>query len=147
MAVDREFAYILFVCIQFCDFLASFRCPSTLFFSPWADFGLFFGSLWAALPPWDAMEVALVCLRTFSICLTKSNVQFPINGFPVQCLRRNRWPPGTQPRILAIPAKWRGSRQSRQSGATATAPNPTSLAPVARMVSVYTNSPKLFAFR
>ena len=48
MAVDREFACILFMCIQFSDLLVSLGCPWSSFCSPWADFGLPFGTLWGA---------------------------------------------------------------------------------------------------
>ena len=71
MAVDREFACILFMCISFCDLLVSFGClwdhlallGSTLglllkaFGAPWAAKGLSLASL--SLPfgslgtPWD----------------------------------------------------------------------------------------------
>ena len=61
MAVDREFAYILLVCIYFCDLSASFVCPSTPCFSPWADIGLLLGPFGQPLDhtgtPWHSMEV------------------------------------------------------------------------------------------
>ena len=84
MAVDREFSYILFTCIWFCDLLSSFRCPSTSFFSPWADFGVLLGLFGQPLDhfgkPWDAMEVALGCLGAYARFWTKQDFQFRANG-------------------------------------------------------------------
>ena len=50
MAVDREFAAILFMCMQFCDLMLSFECPWTSFCLPWEDSGLPLASLgcWSA---------------------------------------------------------------------------------------------------
>ena len=54
-AVDREFEYILFACMFFCDFLASVGCLSIPFFFSWADCGLFLGPFGQSLGPlWNA---------------------------------------------------------------------------------------------
>ena len=70
MAVNREFAYISFMCISFCDLLVSFGCLWTSSCSHGDDFGPPFGTLWVALgfqeallgvtlaslwPPWDSV--------------------------------------------------------------------------------------------
>ena len=49
MAVDREFACILFMCMQFCDLMVSVDCLWSPLCSPWGDFGLPFGSLGGTL--------------------------------------------------------------------------------------------------
>ena len=75
------------------------------------------------------MEVALVRLSTLSSFLTKLDVQFRANGSQVRNLRTKSDLAELTRGIPGIP----GSRQSTQSGARAAAPNPTSLAPGARM--------------
>ena len=42
--MDRELAQILFMCIPFCDLLASLGCRSITFFCPWTDFGILLGA-------------------------------------------------------------------------------------------------------
>ena len=100
------------------------------FDAPWADFGLFLGPFGQPLDhfgtPWNAMEVALVRLCTFSSFLTKLDVQFQANGSQVRSLRIKRDLAELSP----------GSELSTQSGARAAAPTPTSLAPGARMTVV-----------
>ena len=53
MAVDREFAYMVFTCIRFYDLLLFLWCLSKSISSPWVDFGFRLGSM-----PWDAIKVA-----------------------------------------------------------------------------------------
>ena len=76
MAVNREFAYILFMCLLFCDWVLSFWCPSTAFSVPWAAFELFLAPLHYFGTPWAAMELAMVCLGTFGSSSKKSEIQF-----------------------------------------------------------------------
>ena len=133
MAVDRKFAYILFVYILLW-FLGLLRMPfDHLFVAPWALLGLLLGSLGQPLAHfvtlWDAMDVALVCLGKFSSVLTKLDVQFRANGSQVRSLRREN-------DLADFSRGSRGSAVSPQSGARAAAPNPTSLAPGARMTVV-----------
>ena len=65
--------------------------PFDVLFLSWADFGLFLGAFGQPLDhfgtPWNAMEVALVRLGTFSSFLTKLDVQFRANGSQVRNLR------------------------------------------------------------
>ena len=75
---------------------------------------------------WDAMEVALVRPGTFSSFLTKLDVQFRANGSQVRSLR-------IKSDLAELTRGIPGSELSTQSGARAAAPNPTSLAPGARM--------------
>ena len=55
MAVDREFACILLMCIKFCDLLVSFDCLWNSFCSPWDQpwgrFGLPRGPPWRHFGP------------------------------------------------------------------------------------------------
>ena len=75
---------------------------------------------------WAAMEVVLVCLGRYSRCLTASDAQLRAKGFQVSSLRRKSC-------LLESIRKWTAKPAIRQSGARAAAPNPTSLAPGARM--------------
>ena len=72
------------------------------------------------------MEVALLRLGTCSSFLTKLDVQFQANGSQV----RNLPTKSDVAELSAASAVW------AQSGAKAAAPNPTSLAPGAKMTVV-----------
>ena len=65
MAVDREFACILFMCIKFCDLLVSFGRLWGSFCFPWGDFGPPFGSLWGALGSQGALLDVTLASRWF----------------------------------------------------------------------------------
>ena len=81
--------------------------------------------------PWDAMEVALVRPGTFN-SFNKNERLIP-----------SKWLSSSQPAHKSDLAEFRhGSALSRQSGARAAAPNPTSLAPWARTTSVWNSLPQ-----
>ena len=70
MAVDREFACVLLMCIYFCDLLFSFDCLWSSFYFPWSDFGLPFRSLWGAL----GFQGALLGVTLFPLWLPWKSV-------------------------------------------------------------------------
>ena len=126
MAVDRE---LRIFCLCVCSFVISWRHPLGALRRPFSvlgfDFGFFLDALGQPLDhfvtPWS-MEVALVCQGTFCN-FDKLDVQFRANGSQVRSLRVKR--------DLAEFSRLSGVRA--QSDARAAAPNPTSLAPGARM--------------
>ena len=145
MAVDLKFAIILLMCIQFCDLSVSFDCLWTSFChfallgsrlgfllgavgAPWAPKGPSlaslllspFGSLWT---PWDHFGHLGLPRGAWDDSGSKMDVQFRVNGSQVARLRTKR-------ELAGIRA---GSALSPQGGARAGAPDPTSLAPGARM--------------
>ena len=144
MAVDREFAYVLFMCIYFCDLLVSFRClwnsfcrPWTTlgilleaFGAPWAPKGLSLGSLWRSFgslgTPWGHLGHLGLPRGAWDDFGSKMDVQFRANGSQVARL-------STKYDLAELSG---GSALWAQSAARAAAPNPTSLAPGARMTVV-----------
>ena len=130
MAVDREFAYILFMCISFviCSLvLGVLRCLWSSFCSPWSDFGFPFAPLGCRWVPLGHLGLPSGACSDFG---SKLNVLFRQYLERLRCLCRKSgllgFSPGSRYSGADIP-------QSRQSGARAAAPNPTSLAPGARM--------------
>ena len=88
--------------------------------------------------PRRAMGSTLVCLKTCIRLLTSWDVQFRANRFKVCSLLRKRglaeFIPGSQQ-----------SLQPPQCGASAAAPNPTSLVPDARMTRLQDKLPQHFS--
>ena len=124
MAVDREIACILLMCIQFCDLLVSFDCLRTSFCSPWATLGFLVNAFWA---PWSPLGVSWASLwhpftsflLRVAICGTlgsrddfgsKMDVQFRANGSQVARLRTKR-------KLAELRRGRRGSAQWAQSAA------------------------------
>ena len=132
MVVDREFAYILFICILFGALLLSFGCPWT----PIPLIGPTLNSFWDLLEsPWTtlgrlvAKGIAWVCPGAFSKLLTGLDIQLS-SPQPAHKKLTSKGSSADHPQSNQF-------RQSRQSGARAAAPNLTSraslLAPGARM--------------
>ena len=147
MAVDREFACILNVCIEFCDLLVSLECLWRLFCSPWTTLGFLlgaFGAPWAPKgpslasfwshfgslgTPWGHLGHPGLPRRAWDDFGSKMEVQFRANGSQVTRLR-------TKSNLAEFSAFRRVSAIWAQSAADAAAPNPTSLALGARMTRV-----------
>ena len=144
MAVDREFACILLMCIQFFALRVPFNCLWSLFCFPWVTLGFLLGafgapwapkgpslvSLWSPLgsrgTPWGHLGHLGLPRGAWDDFGSKLDVQFRANGFQVARLR-------TKSDLAEFS---RVCRVWVQSGAGAVAPNPTSLAPGARMTVV-----------
>ena len=147
MAVDRALAYMLFLCILFCDLLAFFGAlrPSFSFLGPTlglllkafaasrAPKGLSLASLWLPFgslgTPWDHLGHLGLPRGAWDDLGSQMDVQFRTNGSQVTRLR-------TKSDLAEFSGFRRVSAQWAQSGAGAAAPNPTSLAPGARMTVV-----------
>ena len=140
MAVDREFACILIMCIYFSDLLVSFECLWNSFCCPWGDFGLPFGawapkgpslaSLWSHFgslgTPWVHLGHLGLPSGAWDDLGSKMDVLFRANGPQVTRLR-TKSDLAEFSDVSDVSALW------AQSAARAAAPNPTSLAPGARM--------------
>ena len=123
---DREFAYISFACIKFCVLLPSFECLWKSFCFPW----VILDSLWL---PWDAggsLWGTLGSQGELGVTLGREWTSLRHSYLErLQCLR-------IKSDLAEFSAGIPRSAVSRRSGARAAAPNPTSLAPGARMTWV-----------
>ena len=100
------------------------------FGAPWAPKGLSLASLWPPFgslgTPWGHLGHLGLPRGAWDGFGSKMDVQFRANGSQVACLR-------TKNDLAELSGGRRVRRVSAQSGAGAAAPNPTSLAPGARM--------------
>ena len=100
------------------------------FGAPWAPKGLSLASLWPPFgslgTPWDHLGHLWLPRRAWADFESKMDVQFRANGSQVHNLR-------TKSDLAEFSCASAASALSRRSGARAVGPNPTSLAPGARM--------------
>ena len=121
MAVDREFAKILLMCVKCCDLLLSIGCHWSYFVFPWADSGVPLGPFGQPLVRFGVPWVALGCLGDCLGLPKAIQSVFDENGRRIPSQRLSSLQLAQKSGRAGI------IRGSDGSGARSAAPNPISL--------------------